>query len=101
MESSSISLQLRIDLLKVPRTNALFDIVLVEKSHQLHKPGLRNLLLHCSALDCLDLGMRIFLLLGRQTVDVIQDVDRFVDVERAAHFAEHVVLWFALLAYRG
>jgi hypothetical protein len=32
---------------------------------------------------------------GGQGVDVVEDIDRFVDAQRRAHFAEHVVLGFA------
>lgn len=67
----------------------------IEEFHQRDEACLRDLLLHGSALDGLDFGVGFFLLGGRERVDVVEDVDPFVDGERGAHFAEHVVLRFA------
>lgn len=67
----------------------------IEKLHQRGEACLRDLLFHGSALDGLDFAVGFFLLGGRERVDVVEDVSSFVDGERGAHFAEHVVLGFA------
>jgi hypothetical protein len=86
----------QVNLLEIPRAYPLPHAVLIQELHQCQQPSLWDLQFHSAALNGLDLGMGLFLLdCGGQGVDVVEDIDRFVDAQRRAHFAEHVVLGFA------
>lgn len=97
----SIGSENRTDILEIPRTDRLLDSMLVEEFHESHKTCLRDLLLHCFALDGLDFGMGGFLLCFRQRVDVVEDVGALVDGEGGAHLAEHVILRFTWESISG
>ena len=82
--------------LEIPRADPLLHALAIQVLHQRHQPGLRHLQFHGAALDGLDFGVGGFLFgRGGEGVDVVEDVDGFVDGEGGAHFAEHVVLGFA------
>lgn len=84
-------------ILEVPGAYSFLDPLAVEILHQCDQTGLRDLLGHSLTLDGLDLVVCCLLLGFWQTIDVLQDVDKFGNAQSIAHLTEHVVLWFALL----